>query len=332
MEIKQNIELQNYNSFRTKAKAKLFYFADNISELTVLLQKYPDEKKLVVGKGNNIFFTHDFDGLIIKPEMKGISILDEDNENVEIEVMAGEDWDNFVSHCVENCYSGIENLSLIPGSVGAAPVQNIGAYGTELKDVVLSVKAINIENAELIEFTNKECEFEYRNSIFKRTKNYIITSVIFKLSKQFKYNDKYADLSKELSLIPTPTISQVRQAVINIRTRKLPDCETLPNAGSFFKNPVLDNKTKDILIKKLPDIPIYAIADNKFKTSAAYLIEKASLKGKRIGMMGVYENHSLILVNYGTDKGKDIVQFMNIIQNEVFTKFGIILEPEVQIY
>ncbi len=332
MTIKQNIDLQKYNSFKTQAKAKLFYFAHDIDELSTLLQKYSGEKKLVLGKGNNMFFTEDFDGLIIKPEMKGISILKEDKESVDIEVMAGEDWDDFVSYCVNNNYSGIENLSLIPGSVGAAPVQNIGAYGTELQNVVVSVQAVNIKTGELTNFKNKECEFEYRNSIFKRTKNYIITSVIFKLSKKFEYNNKYADLNKALSSVSSPTISQVRQAVIDIRTNKLPDCEKLPNAGSFFKNPVLDAKEKDVLIKKLPDIPIYTVGENRFKTSAAYLIEKASLQGKRIGMTGVYEHHALILVNYGTENGKDIVKFMDVIQNEVFKKFGVMLEPEVQIH
>ncbi len=331
MELKRNVELRDYNSFKTVAVAKLFYFAENIEELRMLLRQYSNEKKLVIGNGCNLFFTQDFDGLIIKTEMKGINILYEDENVVEIELMAGEDWDNFVLYCVERGYSGIENLSLIPGSAGAAPVQNIGAYGTELQDFVLKVNAIDLNTAELMEFSREECEFGYRNSIFKRTKNYVITSVVLQLSRKFSYNGKYAELNRALSSISSPTISQVRQAVIDIRTKKLPDYKKLPNAGSFFKNPVLDFETKNFLIQKLPDIPIYNISENMFKTSAAYLIEKADYKGIRMGMVGVYEHHALILVNYGADSGKDIVKLMNEIQKEVFERFGVMLNPEVRI-
>ncbi len=332
MHIKHNIELQNYNSFRTKAKAKLFCAPTSIQELKEVLKKYQDEQKLIIGNGNNLFFTKNFDGLVIKPMMKGIDIVQDFDNEVIVQVSAAEEWDDFVAYCVENGYSGVENLSLIPGTVGAAPVQNIGAYGAEVKDVVSAVKAVEIETGKVVEFANESCQFAYRDSIFKQTRNYIIAYVTFRLSKKFTYNDKYADLNQALATVSAPTIAQVRQAVIEIRNKKLPDCNQLPNAGSFFKNPILNQNIKDSLLHKLPQAPIYPLKNNLFKTSAAYLISKATDKGKRIGLVGIYEHHSLILVNYGTEKGTDIVQFMETIQAIVFDKFNIMLEPEVQIY
>ncbi len=332
IEIKHNIELQGFNSFKTKSIAKLFCSPNSVEELKKVLEDYPDEKKLIIGEGNNMFFTTNFEGLVIKPNMKGISIKNETENFVEIEVMAAENWDNFVAYCVDNKYSGIENLSLIPGSVGAAPVQNIGAYGTELQDVVLSVEAVDMQTATIRKFNSNECNFEYRNSVFKREKKYIITSVVFRLSKHFEYKDKYSSLHYALRDISLPTLAQVRQAVIDIRNSKLPNPEILPNAGSFFKNPIIDGKTKENLLKKLPNIPIYDLKNGNFKTSAAFLIEKIGYRGKRVGMIGVYDKHSLIIVNHGSSKGIDIVIFMKKIQDEIFRNFNIKLEPEVQIY
>jgi len=249
--------------------------------------------------------------------MRGITIISENNEYVEIEAGAAEDWDQFVGQCVDLGYAGLENLSLIPGSIGASPIQNIGAYGTEVKDTIIKVKAVDIRSGEPCEFTNKECAFGYRDSIFKRTRAYIVTSVVFRLSKSFTYKEKYIDLSRELEGIATPTLTQVRNAIIRIRTRKLPDVKLLPNAGSFFKNPVLTLEEKESLQKILAEAPIYSMGDNKFKTSAAFLIEKAGFKGKRSGMVGTYADHALIIVNYGTEKGQEIVDFMHEIQQEV---------------
>ncbi|HBG57583.1 UDP-N-acetylmuramate dehydrogenase [Proteiniphilum sp. UBA1028] len=332
MDIQHNIQLQPYNSFRTKASARLFCEPSSTEELLEILKSYPREKKLIVGAGFNIFFTHDFDGLVIKPGMRGITIVSEDAEHVEIEAGAAEEWDQFVGRCVANGYAGLENLSLIPSSVGASPIQNIGAYGSEAKDTIVKVKAVDIRSGDFREFTHEECAFGYRDSVFKQTRRYVITSVVFRLSKSFTYKEKYIDLSRELEGIDSPSLAQVRNAIIRIRTRKLPDYNLLPNAGSFFKNPVLTTEEKDILQKKLADVPIYNVGEGRFKTSAAFLIEKAGLRGKRSGMVGTYEHHALIIVNYGTENGQDIVDFMHGIQYEVKKQFGIMLEPEVWIF
>lgn len=332
MNIQYNIQLQPFNSFRTKALARLFGEPSSAEEVSEILKTYPNEKKLVLGAGFNLFFTRDFDGLVIKPAIRGITIVSENTGYVEIEAGAAEDWDQFVGQSVALGYAGLENLSLIPGSVGAGPVHNIGAYGTEVKDTIIKVKAVNIHSGEPCEFSNEECAFGYRDSIFKRTRAYIITSVVFRLSKSFTYKEKYIDLSRELEGIASPTLSQVRDAIIRIRTRKMPDINQLPNAGSFFKNPILSKEQKEELQKILVDVPIYNVGDNEFKTSAAFLIEKAEFKGKRHGMVGTYAHHALIIVNYGTDKGQEIVDFMHEIQQKVKQQFGIMLEPEVWIY
>ncbi len=332
MNIQHNIQLQSYNSFRTKAVARLFCEPQTAEELSEIVIAYPDEKKLILGAGFNLFFTEDFDGLLIKPSMKGINIVSETDSEVVLEVGAAEDWDTFVAYTVSKGFAGLENLSLIPGSVGASPVQNIGAYGTEAKDTIMYVNAVDIPTGETTLFTSDECAFAYRYSIFKRTSRYIITSVIFRLSKSFTYKEKYIDLSRELEGIPSPTLMQVREAIIRIRTRKLPDYTVLPNAGSFFKNPLLSKTEKEMLQHKLVDLPVYNVGDDLFKTSAAFLIEKAGYKGRRRGMVGTYEHHSLIIVNYGTDKGKEIADFMKEIQDSVYQQFGVVLEPEVWIF
>lgn len=332
MNIKHNFQLRNYNSFRTEALAKLFCAPESVDEIIELLKLFPSEEKLILGAGCNLFFTKDFNGLVIKPNLKGVTILSENEDWVEIEAGAAEDWDDFVNHCVSNGWSGIENLSLIPGSVGAAPIQNIGAYGTEVKDVITAVKVIEIATGDQMIFENENCIFEYRNSIFKQTRKYIITSVVFKLNKSFTYHEKYVDLNNELKSIRHPSLSQVRDAIIKIRTRKLPDHMELPNAGSFFKNPILTSKQKENLQNLISDIPIYNIGENRFKTSAAFLIEKAGYKGKRTGDVGTYEKHALIIVNYGTPDGKQISRFMQEIQQVIRNDYGIDLEPEVWVF
>lgn len=304
----------------------------SMAELSEIIRAFPDEQKLVLGSGSNLFFTKDFDGLVIKPAIKGIHILSETDDFVEIEAGAAEDWDEFVAYCVENGYAGIENLSLIPSSVGASPVQNIGAYGTEARDVIAKVKTIALQTGDYQEFSNEKCQFGYRDSIFKRTGLYVITSVVFKLEKSFQYKEKYIDLRRELEGIPSPTLMQVRETIIRIRNRKLPDYKVLANAGSFFKNPILTEEEKVQLQQKLPDAPIYNAGEGTFKTSAAFLIDKAGYKGKREGMVGTYTHHSLIIVNYGTESGSEIVDFMHKIQQEVQQQFGLLLEPEVGIY
>ena len=332
MNIQHNIELQPYNSFRTKAKAKLFCAPKSVGELSEIVKLYPNEKKLVLGAGYNLFFTKDYDGLIIHPQMDGANLLYEDDNIVEIEANAAEKWDDFVAYCVKNRYVGIETLSLIPSSVGAAPVQNIGAYGTEVQDVIKLVRTVHLETGEQKDFTNPMCEFGYRDSIFKRTGKYIITSVVFRLQKSFTYQAKYIDVENELKHIKNPTMMDVRNAVVNIRTQKLPECEVLPNAGSFFKNPFLSYKEKENLLELLPNATVHKVDEHCFKTSAAFLIDKAGFCNKRKDKVGTYKRHSLIIVNYGTEEGAEIVDLMKEIQQSVYSQFNVWLEPEVRIY
>ena len=332
MIIKHNVQLQPYNSFRTKALAKIFCEPRGTDELIEVIKTHPDEKKLILGAGFNLFFTKDFDGLVIRPVMEEINTISEDDNHAEIEVEAGMEWDTFVQRCVERGYSGIENLSLIPGSVGASPIQNIGAYGTEVSETITRVKTVDLKSGDLKSFSNEECRFGYRDSIFKHQAGQVIASVTFRLSKSFEYKEKYIDLSRELNGTPRPSLEQVREAIIRIRTRKLPDFRELPNAGSFFKNPILTKEEKENLLKKAVDAPVYNAGKNRFKTSAAYLIDKAGYKGKRRGMVGTYEHHSLVIVNHGTEDGREIVAFMKEVQQEVMKQFGVRLDPEVRIY
>ena len=332
MNIRHNIQLKPYNSFRTQAYAKLFCEPTSVEELSTLIKQYPNENKLIIGGGFNLFFTKNYDGLIIHPQIKGTNIWYEDANLIEIEASASENWDDFVKYCVNKNYAGLENLSLIPSSVGASPVQNIGAYGTEVKDIITLVRTVNIHTGELKDFTNEMCQFGYRDSLFKRTGDYIITSVVFRLKKLFTYREKYIDLTKELKGNKYPTMEEVREAIIRIRQRKLPDYNLLPNAGSFFKNPFLTYNQKEELLQVLPNATIHNVNENCFKTSSAFLIDKAGYKNKRNGLVGTYEHHSLIIVNYGTEEGKDIVNFVEQIQQNVHSQFNVWLEPEVRVY
>ena len=332
MSVQHNIKLKPYNSFRTEAVAKLFCEPKSVEELSGIVKQYTKEKMMVLGGGYNLFFTKDFDGLVIHPQMKGTNIWYEDDSVIEIEANASEGWDDFVEYCVANNYAGIENLSLIPSTVGAAPVQNIGAYGTEAKDVITLVRTVNIETGDQKDFTNEMCEFGYRDSIFKRTGKYIITSVVFRLSKSFTYRGTYVEVDRELEAINNPTLMDVRNAIVRIRTRKMPDYNMLPNAGSFFKNPFLTSEQKENLLEMLPNATIHNVKENCFKTSSAFLIDKAGYCNKRSGLVGTYEHYSLIIVNYGTERGQDILDFMKEIQQDVHSQFNIWLEPEVKIY
>lgn len=329
-----NIQLRPYNSFQTEAVAKVFCEPSNVEELRQCLLDFADDDKLIIGGGCNLFFTKDFDGIVIKPNFYGKKILANpinDPDHVHIEVMASEDWDELVEFCVNEGYSGLENLSYIPGTVGASPIQNIGAYGAEVKDCIYKVTTLNRETLEIEEFLNEECQFEYRDSYFKRSNKYIVISVEFCLNKTYHYTPKYADLNKELESIADPTIKDVREAVIRVRKRKLPDQRELPNAGSFFKNPYLSKKVAEKLKEEYPEVPLYPVDENVLKTSAAYLIDKAGYKGKQIGNIGTYPKQALIIVNYGSTNGNDIVSFMEEIQSVVAEKFNIQLEPEVRI-
>lgn len=329
-----NTQLKPYNSFQTEALAKIFCEPTDINQLRQCLSDYPLEPKLILGGGCNLFFTKNFDGLVIKPTMHGIrEVSDEsdDSEHVFLEVMGSEDWDQLVEYCVDKGYAGLENLSYIPGTVGASPVQNIGAYGAEVKDCIHEVVALDMETLEVISFSNTECQFAYRDSIFKRQDKYIIISVVFLLNRSYTYTPKYADLNKELEEVTDPTIREVRDAVIRIRQRKLPNEKELPNCGSFFKNPYITQQVADNILKEYPDLPLYPLQNGLIKTSAAFLIDRAGYKGKQIGQIGTYPKQALIIVNYGSTDGNEIVSFMKEIQQAVSHKFDINLEPEVRI-
>ncbi|MDR0824143.1 MAG: UDP-N-acetylmuramate dehydrogenase [Prevotella sp.] len=335
MDYYRQTQLKEYNSFKTEAFAKILCKPGTISELRQCLSDFPNEKKLIIGKGCNLFFTKDFDGLVICPNIKGlrnISDEEEEDEDIFLEVNASEDWDHFVAYCVERGFAGLENLSLIPGTVGAAPIQNIGAYGAEVKDVIREVVAVDMETGETVSFSNAECEFGYRNSIFKRTNKYLVISVVFHLKRTFVYIPKYTDLNKELENIEEPSIQDVRDAVIRVRKRKLPDEKVLPNAGSFFKNPYISKEHANKIMTDYPSLPAYPMKDGLIKTSAAFLIDNAGYKGKRVGNIGTYPNQPLIIVNYGSSDGNEIVRFMYEVQKTVKEIFDIELEPEVRIF
>jgi UDP-N-acetylmuramate dehydrogenase len=328
-------DLKPFNSFGISAIANEFIEIASFDQLKLLIQSQKLNNFLVLGGGSNILFTKDFDGLILKNQLLGISVLEENNETVLVKAAGGENWHNFVRHCVSNGWGGIENLSLIPGSVGAAPLQNIGAYGVEIKESLVSLEAINLLTGELKTFNNEQCQFGYRESIFKHQLKgqYFICSVTFKLNKNAVPNISYGDISKVLNEwnILQPDIADVSDAVIHIRTSKLPDPALIGNAGSFFKNPVIDLSKFLDLQKRFPDIKSFPAADGKIKIPAAWLIEQCGFKGKRFGNVGVHENQALVLVNYGGGTGKDILELSKRIIESVKEKFGIELQTEVNI-
>ncbi|TBN05552.1 UDP-N-acetylmuramate dehydrogenase [Hyunsoonleella flava] len=336
MQIQQNISLKNFNTFGIDVKAKYFASVTNTNQLTKLLanKNYPD--KLVLGGGSNMLLTQDQDKLVIHVNIKGISIKNEDDNFVYVEANAGENWHEFVLWCLDNDFGGLENLSLIPGNVGTAPIQNIGAYGVELKDTFVSCNALNIDTLEETTFTKNDCNFGYRNSIFKNEAKdkYIITSVVFRLSKiNHKLHMDYGAIISELNAqnVKNPTIQAISKAVIAIRESKLPNPKEIGNSGSFFKNPVISKKKFKKLQSNFKKIPSYPISNSEVKVPAGWLIETAGFKGKRFGNYGVHKNQALVLVNYGGAEGSDIFELSKLIQKTVFRLFDISIETEVNI-
>ena len=330
---KENISLENMNSFRVVHKTKRLLIINNPIDLTKFLNTNNIKRNeiQILGEGSNTLFTKDYEGIILHSQIKGIEIKKEDNDSVILRVGSGENWDEFVDYCVKSNYFGIENLSLIPGSVGAAPIQNIGAYGVEIKDYVVSVTGIDLYSNELVEYSNEECEFKYRDSLFKnRLKNRLfITSVEFKLYKNSKFNLSYKDL--EVLDKSKLTISKLREEIIKIRSSKLPDPSSKGNAGSFFKNPEIDELKLNELISNNVDFKYFEIPGNMYKIPAAWLIEKAGWKGYNDGIVGVYEEHALVLINHSSKSGKNIKKLSKSIKEDVFKKFGIMLNEEVNI-
>jgi len=334
LNIQQNISLKKYNTFGIDVNAKRFIAIDSLYALKELLQK---EKELfLISGGSNMLLTRDVEKLVVHLNLKGISIDQENENNVYLTVNAGENWHDFVLWCIDQNYGGIENLSLIPGNVGTCPIQNIGAYGVEVKDVITKVEALEIESGSLVTFSNSDCDFGYRDSIFKRRAKgkYILTSVSFKLTKgKHQLNTSYGAIEKELASngITKPSIKDVSNAVIAIRQSKLPDPKEIGNSGSFFKNPVISKVHFDDLQKKFPAIPSYPVSENEIKVPAGWLIEQSGFKGKRFGEYGVHEKQALVLVNYGNASGEAIYKLAQKIQQTIKENFDINLEIEVNV-
>lgn len=336
MNIAHNISLKPYNTFGIDARAKYFASVETIEELkkVISMEEYPT--KFILGGGSNMLLTKDIDALVIHVNLKGIEILSQTEDHALIKVNAGENWHEFVCWSLENDFGGIENLSLIPGNVGTAPMQNIGAYGVELKDVFHSCEGLNTKTGELKTFTKQECNFGYRESIFKKEAKgkFIITNVTFKLTnKNHKLNTSYGAINDELLRlgINSPTIQDVSKAVIRIRQSKLPDPKEIGNSGSFFKNPVISNSHFEDLKSNFPEIPSYKISETEVKVPAGWLIEKAGFKGKTFGNYGVHDRQALVLVNHGGANGNDIYKLAVLIQNTIDRLFKIKLEAEVNI-
>lgn len=336
MQIQENISLKAYNTFGIDTKAKHFVSISNISDLKAVLslESYPN--KLILGGGSNMLLTKDFDGLVIHIDLKGIEVISEEDNTVIVKANAGENWHDFVLWCIANNFGGIENLSLIPGNVGTAPIQNIGAYGIELKDVFESCEALSIDTKQFQSFSKSDCNFGYRNSIFKQDAKgkFIITSVCFKLSKgKHKLSINYGAITSHLEVmeVTNPTIQDISKAVISIRESKLPNPKKIGNSGSFFKNPVIPKTHFNSLKENFEDIPSYPVSEDTVKVPAGWLIEKAGFKGKRFGNYGVHRNQALVLVNYGGAKGEDILNLSKLIQKTVNRLFGISIEAEVNI-
>ena len=336
MEIQSNFSLKNYNTFGIEAKAKQFVAVHTLDELKTVLEQNKTKKKFILGGGSNMLLTQDIEALVIHLDLKGKKIIKEDNDFVWVESQAGENWHEFVLWSIDQNFGGLENMSLIPGNVGTTPVQNIGAYGTEIKDTFVSCDAMKIDNQEMKTFTKPECHFGYRESVFKNeVKNqYIITSVVFKLTKQnHKINTSYGDITAELAKnnITNPSLKDVSNAVIAIRRSKLPDPKELGNSGSFFKNPILLKSDFEKIHQKFPEMKYFEVSATEVKVPAGWLIEQAGFKGKRYGDAGIHKNQALVLVNYGNATGKEILDVSKNIQETIFKTFGIHIEAEVNV-
>lgn len=336
MEIQHNISLKPYNTFGIDVTAKHFVSVSSIHELSKVLnlRNYPNI--FILGGGSNMLLTQDINALVVHVNIKGISIVSEEENHVVLKAFAGENWHDFVCWCLKHDFGGLENLSLIPGNVGTAPIQNIGAYGVELKDHFVSCEAINIATGEIETFKKTDCHFDYRNSVFKQELKgqYIICSVTFKLTKkEHVLRTSYGSIQDELNLmkISNPTIQDISKAVVAIRQSKLPNPKQIGNSGSFFKNPVVRKEAFQKLKEQFENIPSYAASEGKVKVPAGWLIEKAGFKGKRFDNHGVHKKQALVLVNYGGANGNDILKLSQLIQNTISRIFGIKIEAEVNI-
>lgn len=335
LKIQRNISLKPFNTLGIEAIANTFIQVNNqrnIGELKQVFNKIP-KPIYILGTGANTLFTDNFNGSVIHINTKGIQILEENDRDVLIEVQAGEIWDNIIEFCVRKSYYGIENLVAIPSTVGASAIQNIGAYGMEAKDTIYSVEYIDLQSFKQYKISNKECQFNYRDSIFKHhlKDKIIITSVIFKLSKEANYKLNYGSIKDELQKlnITNPSLREITDIIRNIRNSKLPNPKLIGNAGSFFKNPIISNKKLEQLKTKFPNIVAFKINEEKSKLAAAWLIDFAKLKGFQIGGAAIHENQALVIINKNNATAKDIVDLSNFIQQKVFEIFNVNLTPEV---
>jgi len=337
MQIFSNRSLQAYNTFGIDVNAKKFISVESISDLRAVLKQTYASELFILGGGSNMLLTQDLDKTVIHINLKGIQILSETEDSVVVEAKAGENWHEFVMYCIANDFGGLENLSLIPGNVGTTPIQNIGAYGVEIKDTFEGCEALHRQTLEVREFSKEDCQFGYRDSVFKNSlrDQYIILSVSFRLSKaNHVLNTSYGSIDRFLEEegVSNPGIKDVSAAVIKIRQSKLPDPKVLGNSGSFFKNPVIAEGQFQELQQKFPEIPFYVISEEEIKIPAGWLIDKAGLKGYREGDAGVHKDQALVLVNYGAATGEEILNLSNKVRQEVEHLFGIKLEPEVNIF
>lgn len=338
MLIKKDFCLRPFNTFGIQVEARQAAVITSVHDLQELYENgdLKNQRILILGEGSNLLFTENFDGLVLVNQFRRKHIVEETDDVILFQVNGGEFWSSLVDYTVDRGWYGLENLSLIPGTVGAAPVQNIGAYGVELKDVIESLDAFNLKTGKTVQFNNIDCNFTYRSSIFKEEfKNqYFILNVTFRLNKKPGYKLDYGPLKEAFAETEESkiTLKQVSECVKSIRRSKLPEPEKLRNAGSFFKNPVVDAEKLEALSKDFPGMPCYKLPGNKIKLPAGWLIEQCGWKGKRIGDAGVYEKQALVLVNYGRAGGKEILALANSIQKSVLEKFGVRLEREVNIF
>lgn len=337
IKILENVSLKDKNTFAVDCRAK--YFTEVLNEYQILeileTNAFQSSKRFILGGGSNTLFADDFEGIVVHLANRSIRIVESNKKFVLLDVDAGMNWHKFVEISLNNKYYGLENLALIPGTIGGAITQNIGAYGIEVKEFVHEVRGIDTTSGEFLVLSNNDCKFGYRTSIFKKELRgrFIITSGIFKLSRKPNVNLSYQELKKLVQKFPfiKPDPKYVFDQVCKIRSSKLPDIEKLPNAGSFFKNPVVNDETLEIVKQKFDDVPSFELEEGKYKIPAGWLIEKVGWKGKRVGNVGTYERHALVIINYGVNSGREILNFARMIQNEVYETFGIHLDFEVEV-
>lgn len=336
--IEFDVSLKNFNTFGIDVSSKLFSQAENEDHVRNVIQstEFMRNSSLILGGGSNVLFTKNFDGIVLRNHIQGIEVIEETKEYVLVKVGGGVVWHDFVLHCIKKGWHGVENLSLIPGNVGASPMQNIGAYGVEIKEVFHELEAIHLQTGEIHYFNNSACEFGYRESVFKNKLKgqYLISRVIYKLSKKGNYTISYGAIEKQLESMGIQELSakSISDAVIAIRQSKLPDPKKIGNSGSFFKNPIVDKSTYHMVKSNFPDVVAYSAGKDFMKLAAGWLIEKAGWKGKTFDNYGVHKHQALVLVNYGGASGKEIYDLSAEILDSIKEKFGVQLEREVNIY